>query len=146
MMHRFKINIGDWSNDGHNQYRTYIIESTKPNAEVQQAFNAAGTKIGVISEERFLIADEYEDYRLPNNYASALTDAGVEIDDLVYNDGTDEEPDYMFEDPQSLAILVMRIAQTELQFEFKFVDDTVPHFNGFWGDLNMSIGYGIFRG
>ena len=148
MSHRFKIHIGDWSKDGHNQSESFIIESTKPNNEVQQAFKDAGTKIGVISEgayPRFLIADEYEDYRLPTNYAEALTDAGVEIDDLVYNDGTDKEPDYMFEEPHALAVLIMRIAQTELQFEFKFVDDEVPHFNGYWGDLNMSFGYGLFN-
>lgn len=148
MSHRFKIHIGDWSKDGHNQSESFIIESTKPNNEVQQAFKDAGTKIGVISEgayPRFLIADEYEDYRLPNNYAEALTDAGVEIDDLVYNDGTDKEPDYMFEEPHALAVLIMRIAQTELQFEFKFVDDEVPNFNGYWGDLNMSFGYGLFN-
>lgn len=147
MSHRFKIHIGDWSKDGHNQSESFVVESTVENEEVQQAFKTAALKIGVISEEmhpRFMIADEYEDNGLSNEHAKALTDAGVEIDDLVYNDGTDEEPNYMFEDPQNLAILLMRIAQTELQFEYKFISENIPSFNGYWGGLNMSIGYGLF--
>ena len=141
----FKIHIGDWSNDGHNQSESFVIESTKPNNEVQVAFKTAGEKIGVIENNRLVIADEYEDYRLSSKHADMLTNAGVEFDDLLYNDGTWEEPDYMFEDVDSMVHLLMRIAQTELNFEYKIVSENIPNFNGYWGDLNMSFGYGLFN-
>jgi hypothetical protein len=147
MSYRFKVNIGDWSKDGHNQYEVFIVESTEPNEKVQESFKIAGTKIGIISggnHPRFLIADDYEDSQLNNEHAQNLADAGVKFSDLVFNDGTDEEPNYIIEDPSYFVDLLMRIAQTELDFEYSIVNDEVPDFNGFWGDLNMSMGYGLF--
>lgn len=145
MSYTFKVNIGDWSDDGHGRNEVIVIESTEPNEKVQDAFCSAGKRIGVIVNDRFIIAEDYEDYRLSNEHAQLLTDAGVQFEDILYNDGTEEEPDYMFEGgAESMAQLVMRIAQSELDFDYKITTDSVPNFNGYWGRNNISIGYGLF--
>ncbi|EBS4516538.1 hypothetical protein DQT32_03845 [Salmonella enterica subsp. enterica serovar Braenderup] len=145
MSYKFKVNIGDWSDDGHGRNDVIVVESTEPNEKVQDAFKTAGKKIGVIEHDRFVIAEDYEDYRLREDHAEFLKDAGVEFEDILYNDGTDEEPDYMFEGgSEAMVHLVMRIAQTELDFEYKIVNDSIPNFNGYWGRNNISIGYGLF--
>lgn len=147
MSNIFKVNIGDWSDDGHGRNEVFVIASTKSNEEVQVAFKTAAQKIGVLSTDvhpRFLIADDYEDSTLSDKHAEMLTNAGVQFEDLLYNDGDNEDPSWIIDEPLSLVHLIMRIAQTELDFEYEITSDLVPNFNGFWGDLNVSFGYGLF--
>ncbi|AQW88979.1 hypothetical protein pEaSNUABM50_00466 [Erwinia phage pEa_SNUABM_50] len=144
--HQFKVNIGDWSQDGHNQYDVLVLNSTKPVDEVQKAFKKAATDLHLLVNGRFLIADEFEDCSLSEDHAEVLKNAGVKFDDLVYNDGDDEEPNYIIEGSSDMTILVMRIAQLELDFEFEITNDAIPNFNGFWTEEQMpSIGYGLYN-
>lgn len=148
----FRVNIGDWSNDGHNQSDAIIIRSSHEVGEVQDAFITAARKIGVLSNDtypRFLIADDYDDNRLSDEHQEELTSAGVVWDDLVYID--DRTTPYSvagaayIEDAYSMTHLLMRIAQTELQFTYEIVEDSLPNFNGFWDEkLNVSMGYGLY--
>lgn len=143
--YKFKVNVGDWSNDGHGKHKVILIESTEPNDKVQVAFKTAGQRIGVIGSGRFLIADDFEDCCLHLNHAKVLKDVGVAFEDIVHNEGTDEEPYYVFDcGSESMVHLVMRIAQTELDFDYKIISDEIPNFNGYWGNNNISIGYGLF--
>lgn len=147
MSNFFKVNIGDWSNDGHGRNEVFVIDSTKSNEEVQVAFKIAAQKIGVLSTDvhpRFLIADDYEDSTLSDKHAEMLTNSGVQFEDLLYNDGDNEDPIWIIDEPLSLVHLIMRIAQTELDFEYEITSDLIPNFNGFWGNLNVSFGYGLF--
>lgn len=143
MEHVFKMNIGDYSSDGHGRNEVVVIKSTKPVDEVVTAFMSVGEKINLVKHDRFLIAEEYEDSELSNEHAEVLANAGIKFDDLVYNDGDEEDPEYTIEGTHELVHLVMRIAQKELDFEYEISNDSIPSFNGY-GGKGPQIGYGLF--
>lgn len=143
MEHAFKINIGDYSDDGHGKNEVIIVKSTKSVQDVLNAFISAGTKLNVVQHGRFVIAEEYEDSKLSNEHADLLRNAGIEFEDLVYNDGDEEDPEYMINGTNEIIHLVMRIAQKELDFDYQIANDTIPSFNGFSG-AGPQIGYGLF--
>jgi len=78
-MNKVKLTIGDWSQDGHNQYEEFVFESNKTVTEIRQAYKDSckltglsfnhnqdytGLNIGYGSDRR--IATEYEEYELSN--------------------------------------------------------------------------------
>lgn len=143
MEHIFKMNVGDYSDDGHGKNEVIVIKSTKPVDEVLKAFISSGTKLNVYQHGSFVIAEEYEDSKLSNEHAESLRNAGIEFEDLVYNDGDEEDPEYTIEGTKEIVRLVMRIAQKELDFEYEIANDAIPSFNGFSG-AGPQIGYGLF--
>lgn len=143
MEHIFQMNVGDYSDDGHGKNEVFVIKSTKPVDEVLKAFISSGTKLNVYQHGSFVIAEDYEDSKLSNEHAEALRNAGIEFEDLVYNDGDEEDPEYTIEGTTEIVRLVMRIAQKELDFEYEIANDVIPSFNGF-GGAGPQIGYGLF--
>lgn len=149
MEHAFKINIGDYSNDGHGNNEVIIVKSTKSVFEVLNAFLSSGRKLGVVEGDdkypNFLIAENYDDTSLSNEFAEAFRSAGIEFEDLTFNDADeDEEPQYHIDGTYEMVHLVMRIAQKELDFEYEIDNKSIPSFNGFDG-VGPQIGYGLFR-
>lgn len=143
MEHIFKMNVGDYSDDGHGKNEVIVIKSTKPVDEVLKAFISSGTKLNVYQHGSFVIAEDYEDSKLSNEHAESLRNMGIEFEDLVYNDGDEEDPEYTIEGTTEIVHLVMRIAQKELDFEYEITNDAIPAFNGF-GAAGPQIGYGLF--
>ena len=147
MEHTFKINIGDYSDDGHGKNKVVIVNSTKSVKDVLNAFISSGRKLGVVEDTvypEFLIAQNYEDTSLSNEYSEALRAAGIEFEDITFNDADeDEEPQYHIDGVHAIVHLVMRIAQKELDFEYQIDDRTIPSFNGYDG-AGPQIGYGLF--
>ncbi len=143
MEHIFKMNVGDYSDDGHGKNEVIVIKSTKPVDEVLDAFMRSGAKLNVVQHGSFVIAEEYEDSKISTEHAEALRSAGIKFDDLVYNDGDDEDPEYTIEGTTEIVHLVMRIAQKELDFQYEIANDAIPSFNGFDG-VGPAIGYGLF--
>lgn len=144
MKHSFKFNVGDYSNDGHGQNVVIFIKSTKPVDEVIKAFKTSGANLNLIKRSEFVIAQEYQDSKLSNEHAAILESAGIEFEDLVYNEADeDEEPEYSIHGKESIVHLVMRIAQKELDFQYEISNDSIPSFNGFGGS-GPQIGYGLF--
>lgn len=148
MEHAFKINIGDFSDDGHGKNEVIIVKSTKSVQDVLNAFISSGRKLGIVEGDNkypeFLIAQDYEDTSLSNEYAEALRTAGIEFEDITFNDADeDEEPQYHINGVHDMVHLVMRIAQKELDFEYQIDNKSIPSFNGFDG-AGPQIGYGLF--
>lgn len=140
--YKFNVNIGDWSQDGHNKYRQILVESTHPIDQVQDAFISAAKRLELLTDShapRFIICDEYEDYRIPDDVLKILIKANVSTIDLI----ADET---FINGHQSMVHLLMRIAQIDLpSFGYNIVTNDVPNFNGFWDEkLNVSFGYGLF--
>ncbi len=148
MEHIFKMNVGDYSDDGHGKNEVIVIKSTKSVQDVVNAFLNSGRKLGVVEGDdmypNFLIAKNYEDTSLSTEFAEAFRNAGIEFEDLTFNDADeDEEPEYHINGTHEIVHLVMRIAQKELDFEYEIDNKSIPSFNGFDG-VGPQIGYGLF--
>lgn len=60
--HKFKIEIGDWSGDGHAQSEIFVIECNYSLEEVEKAYENSVKLVGIdIIEE---VAEDYEDNTL----------------------------------------------------------------------------------
>ena len=46
-MERVKLTIGDWSQDGHNQYEEFVYESNKSVHEIRQAYKDSCKLTGI---------------------------------------------------------------------------------------------------
>jgi hypothetical protein len=106
-MQLYKIILGDWSCDGHNQSTQYIIKCNKTPAEVQSALKSVGDRIGM-NIARELCADYEEGYiwintvdrilaltqdnALKNKLLSCLSPFEYDDDmDVVFKDWTEGE-------------------------------------------------------
>jgi len=58
-MERFKLILGDWSDDGHGKTETFIVESNKPVDEAREAYFEAVKKTGIDFGEQ--VCRDYED-------------------------------------------------------------------------------------
>jgi len=89
--YKFKIPIGDWSDDGHGKYVDYFIESNKPVEEVRELYFQACDKIGFSLDGSYKQTEltpnaEYEDYKFSNETLDAPLKFGVVIDDDKHKD------------------------------------------------------------
>ncbi len=137
---KFKINIGDWSGDGHGYVERIIVQTTELTEDIKDAFISSATDLGLLVRDRFLICDDYADNCLKKEHQDILIKHNIKFADLI------DSEDNSFIDSKALACLVLRIAQIKLPFEYKFITETMTDFNGFWNSkLNTSIGYGIYQ-
>jgi hypothetical protein len=74
----FKMPIGDWSADGHNEVIYYRVESNKPVEEVREIHFKIKSELGIDIEG---FANEYEDSTIPLVIVDKLIDLGVSVDD-----------------------------------------------------------------
>lgn len=161
---KIKITIGDWSQDGHNQYDESVFESNKTVEEIQDAYKASckltgiqfnhnedytGLKLGYRSP--FLICTEYEDSKISAEALEILKKHNVTvfIDD---DNGDDEDPEYYLDQDSFLQLLIdfIKISLPDWTLEeaaFKKSElRTIPAVNGWWnGNLNVQFGYGLFN-
>lgn len=98
-MNRITLEIGDWSNDGHNQSVTFMVESTLTPSELMTAYRTGVSIVGVdlIND----VAKDYEDSQLPRKDEELLRKAGYGFDKDPegrmlefdrYDDGDEESP------------------------------------------------------
>lgn len=140
---KFRVNIGDWSDDGHGQCEHYMIEVLDKVSitDIQNAFITECERMGLFENKRFIIARDAEDCTISEEHYEVLKENNINIDDLI-EQGNDE---YYIMNGEAMTHLVMRICQNGINFEYKIIKDTVLNFNGYWnGTLNTQIGYGLF--
>jgi hypothetical protein len=139
--HCFKVNIGDWSQDGHNQCTMRKVETSVPVEQVQDAFISAATRLQLLTANKhgtFKICAEYEDTNIDDETIELFVSNGIDVTDVI-------RENVFIDGATSMVHLVMRIAQLDLPFEYALVENLTPNFNGFYNDkLNISIGYGLF--
>lgn len=155
-MHKMYIVLGDWSCDGHEKSDTVLIETNVTVEELRAAYLQSVATTGFdFSEE---LASDYEDgsapiYRLrelgcpssildqliENNYGCSLQEAIAAnyIEDF-------QEPEGTFTHDTYIATLMWFISLSLPDLHWTSIDDTIPKFNGWWGPLNISLGYGLY--
>ena len=77
-MNRITVEIGDWSNDGHNRSDCFVVESTLTQSELMTAYRTGVSIIGVdlIND----VAKDYEDSLLSKEHEELLRKAGYGFD------------------------------------------------------------------
>lgn len=154
---KFKIAIGDWSKDGHNQSEDFIIEANYTVEQLQEAYKNS-CKLTTISfddsvkytgvvrhwreNKKFEIAQEYEDSRINEAAFKILKHFNVLSEEQAKYL---KEGDYFIESPTYLVKLIMGFIKLSLpDLEYELVEDSIPYLNGYWGNLNVTWGYGLF--
>jgi hypothetical protein len=143
-MFKFKMPIGDWSDDGHGKCDYYIVESNKDIEAIVLAYIETD-KIHNISNQ----VCEYEEYELDQDFVDYLNTIGL--------DGTSylEDTDGLSIESHSLATLVIDLMMhDDRTLELKIVPDSdMPMLNnwtaqkvkGISGGGVISLpGYGLF--
>jgi len=153
-MEKMYLNVGDWSQDGHNQYKQVLVSVNKTIEEIRQAYKDSckltgisfnhnedytGLKLGYGSP--YQIATEYEDGTISAEALETLSKFGMnfetEVDeDEYYIAGVDEFTHIWFQ------FVMLSLPDLEWSCDAK---PSYPSINGFWNnDLNCQFGYGLF--
>ena len=130
---KVKLNLGDWSEDGHNQTKVVILEVNKTVKEIQDAYLKSCKDSGV---ELDRLCSEYNECTIDNSVLQTLEDFGIKwvFDNSFYWD----EGSFT-----SLILDFIKVSLPDLTYEI--VEDDIPNINGFWGNLNVTFGYGLFK-
>jgi hypothetical protein len=171
-MTTFKLNIGDWSRDGHNQSETFFVESNKDFDDVCKAYRKAKKKLpDILCPENFM--NEYEDHGFSEEVYEAALKAGHDMlegykydpkyADSKYNDGPPtlgwrdrdtydryesgelfKYPDWDANRMAEYTIWFMMRGDPDLKLSLK-KDAKMPEFPGYAeGGSIGQIGYGLF--
>lgn len=150
MKNKFKLKIGDPSNDGHGQCETFIISCNKTTTEINTAYKKSCELTGLVfTENTDIIVDgermnwehpEYNDRKLCVEYESfdiselawsILAKHGLQKDDYLI-DGYEDLENEAFVD---LFFDFITLSLSDL--DYKLEQDGLP-------TIDLSIGYGRF--
>lgn len=148
---KVKLNLGDWSEDGHGKCDSLILEVNKDVSEIRQGYKDSCKLVGVqfnhnenyaglqrTSRTPLHIWTEYEDSYISEEAMECLIESGLFKDEEEY---CQKYEDY----PERLIMDFIKLSLPDLEYEF--LDDEIPSINGFWNDeLNCQIGYGLYYG
>lgn len=147
-MYKFKLPIGDWSDDGHGKTDDYIIESNKPLEHVREMYFQACEKLGYTLDghHKKTPCAEYEDYEFPFEVINDLDNIGVKGLDFYFEVG---EGNYDMDSISFCDIVLNFIKSQDKDLELKRIpNDELPMFQ-FYGVDNKNrhigyFGYGLF--
>jgi hypothetical protein len=137
-MYKFRMSIGDWSDDGHGKHEDFIISSNVPVNVVREAHFTMRDELGFSIED---ICSEYEDSVIDSKITKTIMELGYEFEDIE-----DGEAGMYPEEMVRLWIFLLQKVDTNL--ELKIIKDEIPtfHFYGFDGKNRHigQVGYGLF--
>lgn len=127
MAFTYKIIVGDWSGDGHDQTESFLIETNASAGKIRDAYKKA----------EFSLTDAFAedgDNLLSEDELEQLKDNGIDLDKVCYEDRYGQA---LF-NPEAVAQLYLEMARSQLSdLEYEFVDDKIEV-------LVEGIGYGCF--
>lgn len=155
--YRFRLTIGDWSDDGHGQSDELVFVANYPVSELRQAYKDSCKKTGIqfnnnnknytgspleFRDRSRMVCVSYEDYTIHDNVKKILINHGIDM--TKYDD---------YLDPDSFGELIMefiRISLPDLKWEessYKRSElKNITPLNGWWNkELNHQFGYGLYE-
>lgn len=137
-MYKFRMSIGDWSDDGHGKHEDFIVSSNVPVQVVREAHFAMKDKLGFSIED---ICNKYDDSAIEPELEKIITSLGFKFQD--YDDGIA----YTFSD-EMVELWIFLLQKVDPDLELKIIKDEIPdfHFYGFDGQKRHigQVGYGLF--
>ncbi|QLF83353.1 hypothetical protein SEA_NICEHOUSE_113 [Rhodococcus phage NiceHouse] len=146
---KYKVGIGDWSQDGHGICDRYVVESDGDfdPAEIGKAYRASREELGLGIED---IANEYDSWPTEEQ-AQVFVDAGIEWPEGWYEPETDSREtladalvNNWFDDVW-IHIFVFMVKRNLPGFNLKVVNDNLPTLFGDSGAAATGqefVGYG----
>lgn len=133
-MYKFRMSIGDWSDDGHGKHEDFIIESNHPVDVVREAHFRIKEVTGIDIED---FCCDYEDSSVPKEIENKLKDMGFEFEYA----GTTYA--------KEMALLWMFLLQkANPELELKIINDDIPNLHFYGCDKKRRhisfVGYGLF--
>lgn len=149
MEYTYVLPIGDWSKDGHNQSENITMEMNKSREEIIDAYHKTTKLLNMTFDSNDMagsnpirLINSWEDNRLNKEVVDILSKHGVNFE--LFEDYYAEQDCY-FVSAEEAAILFMEFVKISLpDLEYRRINDTIPYLFGYWGDLNISVGYGVF--
>lgn len=136
----YRIALGDWSGDGHNQEEVFLFEIPDQfTVEVmKESYQKSVAEFGFGCEH---FADEYEDNSIRAEWAQSLIAAGIPEHCISVFNG-----EYYIESKDDMCgIIFFMIGRNIEGFTFEGVTSTFPLLVGTWNaPIADSVGYGLF--
>jgi len=146
--HKFNIDIGDWSSDGHGKCKSFLFESSHSVEDVREAYFAAGKKLKKNWPEE--VCHDYGDYSVTAEVLRELKQVGFEFKDCDFDgeEGADDEVCYPSEEGM-LQLTVWFIKQGNPEIKLKQISTPKVPSLAFYGFDKKKrhigfIGYGIY--
>lgn len=156
--YEFRVNIGDWSNDGHEKCDKFIISS---NISVEEAQEHYIQRVKKYIEEfpkqtifdynnEMMICREHEDSIITEQQFNDLVKLGIDLSDnfIDYENTFESLSDGnsgIHIESVDMVYILMSIVQLNCEdFKWEIKPDDTLNFNGYWGKINTSFGYGLF--
>ena len=155
-MSKVKLTIGDWSQDGHNEFEIFVYEVNKSVEEIRQAYKDSCKKTGVqfnhnvnytglVERSYEKICTEYEDDKIREDAIEILKNFDFDLSKYC-------NEDFGFDDVEQFCELILnfiKLSLLDLTWEeaaFKKSElKTIEPINGWWNtSLNVQFGYGLF--
>lgn len=139
-MYKFKMSIGDWSDDGHGKHRDFLISSNASVDVVREAHYKIETATGINIED---ICSEYGEGQIDLDMAEKIKSLGFECKESDY-----EEDGVYISHSDMARLWVFLLERTNPMLELQIIDDDTPtlHFYGYdeYGRHIGHVGYGLF--
>lgn len=138
--HQFRIQIGDWSNDGHGKCEEYYASARKPIKEIREAYFKAKAQLpSELCPENFCC--RHGDYQLPKAVSVAAKAAGYKFP---------EDPEGFLESATMADYVVWFLNQGDQELGAKLERKSTPPTLAFYGNDKKRrhigfIGYGLFE-
>jgi hypothetical protein len=137
-MYKFRMSIGDWSDDGHGKHKDFIVESNVPVQVVREAHFAMENTLGINIED---ICCDYEDSVVSSETTRAIRELGFEFEDID-NGEAGMYPEEM------VRLWIFLLQKVDPDLELEIIKDEIPtfHFYGFDSQKRHigQVGYGLF--
>ena len=127
-MYRFKIVMGDWSNDGHGMKEDFVVESTHPETELRAAFRKSVDKMNIgfdcNSDTKYHVACEYDDNIVCKEVVDIFLENGLNEDDW----DIEQTGEIRLTDPDSLVYMILWFISCSMPEDFKYeiVAEDIP--------------------
>jgi hypothetical protein len=149
MTHKFKLPIGDWSDDGHGKCDHYVIESNVTAEELVPIYIAMDKEYGISNE-----FEDYEQTVFSNDLIALMDKLGLDIEKYGEKYDWSGSDEYNIKNSKSLAQLILDMLTCfDPTLNFSIVTPKqMPNFNNWLaqgvtkkggGVMNLP-GYGLY--
>lgn len=128
-MYKYKLPIGDWSNDGHGQCEYFIIETNCSPYTMKSLFKSTVEKYGIDK----ICAEYGEDLMTPDKIKELSEVKGFSLGEFYEEDSGFDSVAIRFAE---MVLALMKVEDST--FVYKFIENTIPLLDEF------TLGYGIF--